>query len=282
MKRLLMAVLAAVALTTTVLTPAVAISYGDPAPDHDEVGLILFYADDGAGGVARYRCSATLIEPDVLLTAAHCTEDLHGPVLVSFEDDLTGMIPAPAADPTVGYTEAEIPAGWLTGTGYAHPDFSHKLQPRILLDMGLVLLDEPTTHASPAELAPEGYLDGFRAWELKSMTWTAVGYGIHAVHDEAPARGAPYFVTAPIERQQAIVPFGSIVGETILSSANWNDARGQGGTCFGDSGGALFVGDYLIGDTSFGGGAFCNALTGYQRTDTAEAYRWRAEILSMP
>ena len=44
-------------------------SFGTPDGEtHPNVGLIAFY--DATG---RYRCSATLVSPTVLLTAAHCT-----------------------------------------------------------------------------------------------------------------------------------------------------------------------------------------------------------------
>jgi hypothetical protein len=50
--------------------PAAAITGGEPDGNrHPNVGLILFY--DATG---RFRCSATLVSPTVLVTAAHCTE----------------------------------------------------------------------------------------------------------------------------------------------------------------------------------------------------------------
>jgi len=64
---LLMALAAAIMGSTA---PAQASTGGTPDGEtHPNVGLILFYTPDG-----RFRCSATLVTPTVLLTAAHCTD----------------------------------------------------------------------------------------------------------------------------------------------------------------------------------------------------------------
>jgi hypothetical protein len=86
-----------------------AIVYGTPDGDaHPNVGLILFYTPEG-----RFRCSATLISPTVLVTAAHCTDGVVGSTLVTFDSVIAEQPPSPfpvAADPAAGYTDAEITA----------------------------------------------------------------------------------------------------------------------------------------------------------------------------
>src|SRR3954470_24709944 len=104
--------------------PAAAITGGEPdGSRHPNVGLILFYQPDG-----RFRCSATLISPTVLVTAAHCTDADLGKVLVDFRSVVAETPPSgypAAADPSAGYTAAEITAaGFRSGTAYTHPDYS--------------------------------------------------------------------------------------------------------------------------------------------------------------
>ena len=87
--------------------PAVAVTGGEPDGNrHPNVGLILFYDVDG-----RFRCSATLISPKILITAAHCTEGTLGKTLVTFDSVIAKQPPAPfpvAADPSSGYTARQI------------------------------------------------------------------------------------------------------------------------------------------------------------------------------
>ena len=104
--------------------PAQASTGGLPDADlHPDVGLIAFYDSTG-----RYRCSATLVSPTVVLTAAHCTLGTLGKTLVTFDtfiDDAPPSILPVAADTTAGYTTEELAAaGYHSGTAYAHPAYS--------------------------------------------------------------------------------------------------------------------------------------------------------------
>ena len=101
-KRVSAVAAAAAAVVLATAAPAGAITGGtfDAQNTYDDVGLIAFY-DDGV----RYRCSATLVTPTVLLTAAHCTYGVDGSNVVTFDTDLTDdgstLLPV-AADPAAG------------------------------------------------------------------------------------------------------------------------------------------------------------------------------------
>src|SRR5690349_15312524 len=95
---------------------ASAITGGEPDGNaHPNVGVILFYQPDG-----RFRCTATLVSPTVLVTAAHCTIGTLGKTLVTFDSVIAQQPPSPfpvAADPAKGYTQAQLEAaGYKSGT----------------------------------------------------------------------------------------------------------------------------------------------------------------------
>jgi hypothetical protein len=246
---------------------------------HPNVAMIVFYQPDG-----RFRCSATLASPTVLITAAHCTDGVRGKTIVTFET-VAPVVPR-AADDTgngisqTGYTSA--PPGWLAGTPHAHPLWDGELQLNDLHDVGVVVLDQPYTGATPARLAPAGYLDRLANGNggLNKQTFEVVGYGVFF---QKPVAG-PQKPTAVADRTRR---FTDAVGQNVSSQVlklaeNAKDSRAGGGSCFGDSGGPVFHNGLLVGDTSFGASQFCRSAGGYYRLDTADARMFLDDFLTLP
>ena len=270
---LLIAMLVAVGLTTA---PAAQASTGG-TPDgnkHPNVGLILFY--DATG---RFRCSATLVSPTVLLTAAHCTDGTLGKTLVTFDSVIAENPPSPfpvAADPSKGYTAQEITAaGYLSGTAYTHPDYSGFTDMKNWNDVGVIVLDEPVTNIAPATLAPVGTLDAIPTSQLRKTLFTAVGYGTEVRKADSGPQN-PQAMSYPLIRRYVDMPGQKVTPQIIQTNGNDKDPFGTGGTCFGDSGGPLFLGNQIVGVTSYTYNNVCRYLGGYQRVDITVARDWLA------
>src|SRR5262249_43181588 len=60
----------------------------------------------------------------------------------------------------------------------------------------------------------------------------------------------------------------NVQDEVVVFQINDNDPKAGGGSCFGDSGGAVFLNGYVLGDASYVNSLTCNATGGYQRDDT--------------
>ena len=251
-----------VGLVAVAQQPAAAIIGGQRDTVHTNVGLVRFTTEEG-----RFRCTGTLISPTVVLTAGHCTgETGDSPatnVYVSFNTDL-------ALDPlAAGITPEERAAraaNYITGTAYPDPSWDGKLSFSKQHDQGVVVLDAAATTKwpgiTPAPLLPVGTLDANQG-ALKNQTFTLVGYGV-----EIGAKKAQVVVT---ERRSTTSFLKAVQDEVVTFQINDRDSKAGGGSCFGDSGGAAFLGQYVIGDASYVNSLTCNATGSYQRVDTPYA-----------
>lgn len=271
--RAVVALAAAAVTALTVAAPAQAITGGKPDGQlHPNVGLILFY--DPAG---RFRCSATLVTPTVLVTAAHCTAGTLGKTLVTFTSVIAEQPPSPfpfAADATKGYTAAEIAAaGALSGTAYAHPKYSDFTDLDNWNDVGVVVLDKPVSGITPAKVAPSRFLDAYKQPALNKTLFEFVGYGTE-VRKPLTGPQKPQPMGYPLQRRYTTQPGQKLTEQILQANGNYNDTRGGGGTCFGDSGGPVFLKGYLVAVTSYGYTQNCRYLGGYQRIDIPVVQTW--------
>ena len=234
------------------------------------------YTNVGAFGVVvngtfLQVCSGTLIEPNVVLTAGHCTvffEELEtrasNPLNVVFTFD-----PTPTAASTF-YDASEF---------FTHPDYVDELRGnskcglfgQCTTDVGLVeLASEPSV--TPAELVPEGYVDTL---DLKTQLFTIVGYGVEGFANAntplGPAGGTRKFGTFKA------IPGQDVTGDLFLKlSGRHFDTE----TCFGDSGGPVFANGLIVGVVSFGQSWVCASMGYYTRVDVESVSTWIARTIA--
>lgn len=271
MRRLALLVLLVLLGTTAVVGPAAAITFGKPDGNlHPNVGALLADWDDESPG-PDILCSGTMIDTDVFLTAGHCTSFLESEeisqVWVTFEPEYD--------------EDDESPPGIFAGSYVTHPDFGFSgpggfSDPH---DMAVVLLDT-SPGIAPAQLPPLGLLDQMKAQsEIKSQTFTAVGYGTVR---EDKTKGPHAFFFDGI-RRYALQSYLSLQASWL--NLSMQPSTGDGGTCFGDSGGPHFLGGVdsnLIVSITVTGDAMCRATDKTYRIDTSSARAFLDDFVALP
>ena len=237
---------------------AQAVTYGRPDNgEHPNVGALM--AEWREEGVKEQLCSGTLIDEDVFLTAAHCTAFLEsigiGPdeVWVSFADDVD-----PLDESTL-----------VSGTYVTNPRYNQRQSDPA--DLAVVLLDADQT-MDPAELPRVGLFTRMnRQNRLERQKFTAVGYG-----DQEPERGGgPPTFPNDGRRWQSVPEFRAL--NKVWLRLSQNQATGDSGTCFGDSGGPNFLGagrneTDIVASVTVTGDAMCVATNVTYRLDTRQAH----------
>ena len=273
MKRLAirLGTLISLALCMLPAAPAGAVIAGDlDGSAHPNVGLLYFSQPDG-----RFRCSGTLISPTVVLTAAHCTLGSTD-VFVTFDTVAT-------RDPLVTGDASR----YITGTAHANPLYTDgKLQLNTLNDSGVIVLDQPASSKwpgiTPAQLPPAGYLDGTER-EGRPQEDAVPARRLRRLLPEARQRAEEARGRQRPTRRNTTAGIQNLSTETIKLQENAKNSQFGGGTCFGDSGGAIFLNGLLVGDTSFGGSQFCSGgMGGYQRSDSPNARAFLSHYVTLP
>ncbi len=261
--RRLIGLLATAVMTLALTTPALAISYGqiDSNNTYKNTGALIGETDDGL----FIFCSGTLISPTVFLTAAHCVDD-GATMWVSF--DLT--IPE-NADGTVNVRALKT---FYEGTAFAHPDFAC-CGANDTFDIAVIVFDRAVRGITPATLPTLNLLSNMTASQLKSATFVAAGYG--TVRETKQGAFQPLFWDPT--RRFATQTANSLSGAWFTLSMN--QATGDGGTCYGDSGGPHFLGDVVV-SLTVTGDVWCKATDKTYRVDTAVARDFLDDFVTLP
>jgi len=252
-------------VTLLLVTPAMAITFGElDDSQHPNVGALLVawpYPD----GDIDIVCSGTLVSPMVFLTAAHCVNWMP-----------SAGIPPEAVyvtfDPVYEIGNSTI----YPGTYQVNPDYGHDSAD--LHDVAVVVLDEPITDIEPARLPPAGLLDGLKEnGELKGQPFVTVGYG--TVRDDKTGGFHPNYWEGA--RRFATGTYNALTKSWLKISMN--PATGDGGTCYGDSGGPHFLGDSdMVVSITVTGDSPCRATDVTYRMDTESARSFLDQFLELP
>jgi V8-like Glu-specific endopeptidase len=249
MRRLI--ALAAAAATLVVAAPAAAITNGTPDGNrHPNVGGLVA-ATQYSDGTWTY-CSGTLISPTVFLTAAHCGEESER-VRVTFD--------------------TAYQAGDKVYTGTFHADPAYNQSQSDPHDIAVVVLDSPVTDIKPAKLPKAGSLSNLSG----SQQFTSVGYGAYEVTNQP---GGHQYLYNDV-RMVATGTLNSINKSWLRISMN--PSTGNGGTCYGDSGGPNFLGSSnIIAAITITGDSVCRSTNVDYRLDTASARAFLSQYVKLP
>jgi hypothetical protein len=271
MSRKLFAIPITIILLLVLFTSALAITYGEPDGEaHPFVGSIVLEK----GGIYYQYCSGTLISDTVFLTASHCTSGL------DFYTTIGGYTyKGVTFDPTISAGGTYYLGEWHTNPNYNN--FQGKYGSSDPGDVAVIVLDE-SPEITPASLPEAGMLDDLKADHvLKETLFTAVGYG--SVRETN--RTGFQAILDNLDRNKVDQEFLSITGAWITMSMNL--ATGNGGTCYGDSGGPHFVHidgveTNIVASITVTGDAPCKATDKTYRMDTESARSFLGTYIELP
>jgi hypothetical protein len=247
---------AALAATLVLAASGGAITNGSPDGNrHPAAGALL--AQRAFSDGTWVECSGTLIAQNVFLTAAHCDEGVDR-VEVTFAST---------------FDRATSTTYW--GTWHADPAFNQSQgDPH---DIAVVVLDKDVMGITPASLPVAGSL----AKLSKDQQFTPVGYGAQSV---TSGPGGKTFHYADV-RYAAVGTLNAVTPSWLRISQN--ASTGNGGTCYGDSGGPNFLGagsseTNVVAALTVTGDTPCRSTNVDYRLDTDSARNFLRQYVTLP
>jgi secreted trypsin-like serine protease len=284
------------ALLLTATPPAGAIVGGTPDEgEHPYVGQLFFYvptAEDSRfsdpGG--WFNCTGTLIDPDTVVTAGHCTyavgtdgglppstHEGGNDVWFSVEEEpnYTGLPPSSTFVPDGNDARYDAWSAFLDADPTWHEAESASTHPEyvdqqfLLHDLGVVELSEPIQLDEYGSLPEEDYLDAYAGKARQRGLFESVGYGLEGSGPKTSFGG-----DTRKKADRRLVSFEGAYGYRDIA-VKFSHAQGgstNGGTCFGDSGGPTFdisnptleKQNIIVAVTSFGMTSTCTASGSYR------------------
>jgi secreted trypsin-like serine protease len=252
LRRATVALATALGVAALIAGPAEAITNGTADGNaHPNVGGLV--ADEAYSDGTWIYCSGTLISPTVFLTAAHGAEGDR--VRVTFS--------------------TEYHDGDTVYAGTFHGDPLYAKNQNDPHDIAVVVLDQAVASATPAPLPTADSLANLP----KTQRITSVGYGAYDVV-KAQAAGGHDFLYDDVRNQA--------VGTLNATTPSWlrvsmNPSTGNGGTCYGDSGGPNFLGTTTtLAAITITGDFTCRATNVTYRLDTSSARDFLAGYVTLP
>ena len=249
MRRLITAAVLVAALTSVSSASAITNGTADGSAHPNVGGLV---ADTQYSDGTWIYCSGTLISPTVFLTAAHCADN-GDRVRVTFD---------------TAYQDGDKV---YTGTFYSDPLYNQKQSDPH--DIAVVVLDKAVKGITPAQLPTANSLSNLSG----SQQFTSVGYGAYQVTNQP---GGHQYLYNDVR--------GVATGTLNSTNASWlrismNPSTGNGGTCYGDSGGPNFLGTTnIIAAITITGDAVCRSTNVVYRLDTASARNFLSQYVTLP
>jgi len=169
----------------------------------------------------------------------------------------------------------------LSGTRYIHPDWSfpslggNAADPH---DVAVIVLDAPVNMASYGQLPTAGLLDTI---DKRTARFTTVGYG--TVRDDKTGG----FKSFELGTRRKMATQNELSLTKAWVEFSMNPSTGNGGTCYGDSGGPHFLGagsseTRTVVSVTVTGDAPCRATDKTYRLDTPSARSFLDNFVTLP